>query len=151
MTLKDRRVLVTGAGGFIGSHLVERLIAEGARVRALCEYDPTGSWGWLALLRLGAPQRWCRHWRTVFTRGARGQRQEQPRGIRPAVTHQAVGNETSRRRQRQLVPQSRGADAGPPDLERAIEQGLHGRAVERDQAQAQGSDESPADVGATVG
>ncbi|HEY0710136.1 MAG TPA: GDP-mannose 4,6-dehydratase [Polyangia bacterium] len=46
-SLKNRRVLVTGADGFIGSHLVERLVAEGAHVRALCIYNPQGSWGWL--------------------------------------------------------------------------------------------------------
>jgi len=40
--------LVTGAGGFIGSHLVERLLADGYGVRALCQYDSTGSVGWLA-------------------------------------------------------------------------------------------------------
>jgi NAD dependent epimerase/dehydratase len=40
-------ILVTGAGGFIGSHLVERLVGLGERVRALVEYDPLGSWGWL--------------------------------------------------------------------------------------------------------
>jgi nucleoside-diphosphate-sugar epimerase len=41
------KVLVTGAGGFIGSHLVERLIADGAEVRAFVEHDSRGSWGWL--------------------------------------------------------------------------------------------------------
>ncbi len=41
------KVLVTGAGGFIGFHLVERLDAEGRHVRAFIEYDSRGSWGWL--------------------------------------------------------------------------------------------------------
>jgi len=41
------RVLVTGAGGFIGSHLVERLVAEGARVRAFIHYNSLGRCGWL--------------------------------------------------------------------------------------------------------
>jgi UDP-glucose 4-epimerase len=45
--VKDLRVLVTGADGFIGSHLAERLVAEGAKVRAFCLYNSQGSWGWL--------------------------------------------------------------------------------------------------------
>lgn len=47
MDYKDKRVFVTGAGGFIGSHLVERLVEEGAKVRALCLYNSKGFWGWL--------------------------------------------------------------------------------------------------------
>lgn len=41
------RVLVTGAGGFIGSHLAERLVALGARVTAFVRYTSSGRWGWL--------------------------------------------------------------------------------------------------------
>lgn len=42
-----RRVLVTGAGGFIGSHLAEELVRRGADVRALVRYASHGRWGWL--------------------------------------------------------------------------------------------------------
>jgi dTDP-glucose 4,6-dehydratase len=41
------KVLVTGADGFIGSHLTEKLVAEGYDVRALTLYNSFGSWGWL--------------------------------------------------------------------------------------------------------
>lgn len=47
-TLHAKKVLVTGAGGFIGSHLVERLVDEGARVRAFVRYTSMGNEGWLA-------------------------------------------------------------------------------------------------------
>jgi NAD dependent epimerase/dehydratase len=47
MDLRDKKVLVTGADGFIGSHLVERLQAEGAKVRAFVLYNSFNSWGWL--------------------------------------------------------------------------------------------------------
>lgn len=45
--LAGRRVLVTGADGFIGSHLTERLVREGADVRALCLYNSQSDPGWL--------------------------------------------------------------------------------------------------------
>jgi len=41
------RILVTGAGGFIGSHLTERLVQEGHDVRAFIRYNSQGRWGWL--------------------------------------------------------------------------------------------------------
>lgn len=46
-TLAKSRVLVTGAEGFIGSHLAEMLVAEGAHVTALVQYNSFNSWGWL--------------------------------------------------------------------------------------------------------
>ena len=47
MDWSGRRVLVTGGEGFIGSHLVERLVHEGAEVRTLVQYNPFGRFGWL--------------------------------------------------------------------------------------------------------
>jgi len=44
---KKKNVLVTGAGGFIGSHLAERLVGEGAEVTAMIHYNALGSLGWL--------------------------------------------------------------------------------------------------------
>ena len=47
MSWAGKRVLVTGAGGFIGSHLAEYLVEAGAETRALVHYNALGSWGWL--------------------------------------------------------------------------------------------------------
>ena len=47
MDWNGKRVLVTGGEGFIGSHLVERLVDEGASVRVLALYNPFGNYGWL--------------------------------------------------------------------------------------------------------
>lgn len=42
-----KRILVTGAGGFIGSHLVEKLTEEGYEVKAFVRYNSKNNWGWL--------------------------------------------------------------------------------------------------------
>ncbi len=52
--LRDRKVLVTGAGGFIASHLVEQLVAEGATVRAFVRYNSRGDPGLLRMLPMDA-------------------------------------------------------------------------------------------------
>lgn len=47
MSWKGRKVLVTGAAGFIGSHLAEALVRAGATTRAMVHYNSAGSRGWL--------------------------------------------------------------------------------------------------------
>lgn len=47
MNWKNMKVVVTGAGGFIGSHLTEELARKGAKVRALVHYNSRGHWGFL--------------------------------------------------------------------------------------------------------
>lgn len=47
---ETRKTLVTGAGGFIGSHLVERLVRDGVQVRAFLHYNSRNDWGSLELL-----------------------------------------------------------------------------------------------------
>lgn len=47
MEMNNINVLVTGADGFIGSHLAELLVKRGARVKALSLYNSFNNWGWL--------------------------------------------------------------------------------------------------------
>ena len=47
MELENKKILVTGADGFIGSHLTEELIRRGFNVRAFVLYNSFNSWGWL--------------------------------------------------------------------------------------------------------
>ena len=47
INLTNKKILVTGADGFIGSHLVETLLDEGCSVKAFTHYNSFNSWGWL--------------------------------------------------------------------------------------------------------
>ncbi|MCB0499459.1 MAG: NAD-dependent 4,6-dehydratase LegB [Cyclobacteriaceae bacterium] len=53
MKLEGKKVLVTGADGFIGSHLIEELLRRRANVRAFCYYNSFNSYGWLDTLPQG--------------------------------------------------------------------------------------------------
>lgn len=50
MEVKNKRVLITGADGFIGSHLVECLLEEKCKIRAFVYYNSFNLWGWLDTL-----------------------------------------------------------------------------------------------------
>lgn len=57
MDLSGKKVVVTGADGFIGSHLAEALVAHGADVTAFCYYNSFNSLGWLDTIPAGARER----------------------------------------------------------------------------------------------
>ena len=76
MLLQSKKVLVTGACGFIGSHLVEALLEEAASVRAFVQYNSFNSWGWLD----GLPEKKKRAL-DVFAGDIRD-----PNGVRQAVS-----------------------------------------------------------------
>ena len=45
--MKKKNILITGADGFIGSHLTELMVREGFNVTALSMYNSFNDWGWL--------------------------------------------------------------------------------------------------------
>ena len=47
MKILNKKILITGADGFIGSHLVEHLVEMGCAVKAFVCYNSFGTWGWL--------------------------------------------------------------------------------------------------------
>lgn len=76
MELKGKNVLLTGADGFIGSHLLERLLAEGCQIRAFVYYNSFNSWGWLDTLPKNLKSQF-----EVFSGDIRD-----PNGVRTAMT-----------------------------------------------------------------
>mgnify|MGYP002640314512 FL=1 len=50
MNFSNKKILITGADGFIGSHLTEMLVQKGAKVKALSYYNSFNYWGWLEVL-----------------------------------------------------------------------------------------------------
>lgn len=76
MDIGNKKILVTGADGFIGSHLTEALVQSGHDVRAFVLYNSFGSWGWLD----HAPEA-VRHDLDVFAGDIRD-----PHGVRTAMT-----------------------------------------------------------------
>lgn len=66
MSIKQESVLVTGADGFIGSHLTELLVKEGYNVKALSQYNSFNYWGWLENLE-------CRNKIEILTGDVRDQ------------------------------------------------------------------------------
>lgn len=75
MNIKNKKILVTGACGFIGSHLVDVLLDEGCEVKAFVFYNSFNSWGWLDTI----PKRTLKHIE-IFSGDVRD-----PNGVRTAV------------------------------------------------------------------
>lgn len=73
-------VMVTGADGFIGSHLTEELVKKGEKVKAFCYYNSFGTWGWLDTL---APE--IKNEIEVFMGDIRD-----PNGVRTAMKEQEI-------------------------------------------------------------
>jgi nucleoside-diphosphate-sugar epimerase len=65
MKLQKKKILVTGADGFIGSHLTEALVAQGHDVRAFVYYNSFNSWGWTKQMRTSGS-------RSTFSRATSG-------------------------------------------------------------------------------
>ncbi|MFZ4521204.1 MAG: NAD-dependent 4,6-dehydratase LegB [Bacteroidales bacterium] len=76
MEIKDKKVLVTGGAGFIGSHLTEALLDKGCRVKVFVHYNSFNRWGWLDYLPDGKKKDI-----EIFTGDIRD-----PNGVREAMT-----------------------------------------------------------------